>query len=145
VVARPSALRSFSSRSLSRLLELANPIEVFSSGTLVVTAALGPLGASVLLRASLDWWPQMAESDPGRPRIQLGSGLDCQCRRGHQNRGSGRRRFNVFPETGRRIDLTMSGQYLYPYERRGFPWRVFEIRETAHSHFFFGLKRVATG
>jgi len=37
----------------------------------------------------------------------------------------------------------MSGQYLYPYERRGFPWRAFEIRETAHSHFFFGLKRVS--
>jgi hypothetical protein len=40
------------------------------------------------------------------------------------------------------LTLAMSGQYLYPYERRGFPWTVFEIREAAHSRHFFSLKQV---
>jgi hypothetical protein len=38
--------------------------------------------------------------------------------------------------------LAMGGQYLYPYERRGFPWTMFEIRQAAHSGIFFGLSRV---
>lgn len=38
--------------------------------------------------------------------------------------------------------LVMAGQYLDPYRARGFPWRLFEIREGYDSGSFLGLKRI---
>jgi outer membrane lipoprotein SlyB len=38
--------------------------------------------------------------------------------------------------------LLFTGQYLDPYKRKGFPWKMFEILEAPASKVFFGLKPV---
>jgi hypothetical protein len=36
--------------------------------------------------------------------------------------------------------ILFRGQYLGPYKRKGFPWRIFEILEAPESKIFYGLK-----